>query len=155
MTLLANFGDFLLAAVLVLYLRKYKVIGYLLAAAGVVYLFGCSADLMIKGLSTLPPEHPFSSTCKVFYSALSLDVTIVKVALPTIVAYKRNKARRKRFLIVNLICGWLPPVWVGMMLFAFKSDKKKESQDDDKNEKVPKTRPVHQRILKKRSRKKK
>ncbi len=150
-------GNFLLAAILVLYLKKFKVCGYLLAAAGLIYLI---CQYLVPGVDVLlrniPEQNVFKCILAVPLSGFDLDLLLGINFLPAVVAFERHKERRKIIGLLNLFLGWIPPLWVVLLVWAFRNDKKAKADETVREKKGPaKAKSVHQRIAKKKGRKKK
>lgn len=150
-------GDFILAAVLILYLKKYRVAAALGLASGITYVYTkFSGDLILNCISGLDPNSPLSLMIKSIYGGIALEVLAVKWALPAIVAFKRNKAKKKLYLWLTILLGWLPPVWTALIFVAFRDDKSADAKKSEKGDKAKAATPAGpKKLSKKKLRKRK
>jgi len=141
--------DYVLAAIVVLYVKKWKVSASLLATGGLLFLIGkYSGEFVNKLISRVGSTDPSAYVIECFYTAFAVALIVGSVGLPSIVAYFRKKKSFKIILIVDLLLGWVLPVWVALIFFAFKNDKDKSAKKDTTTGETSVVTPpkkVHQR----------
>lgn len=143
-------ADFLLAAIAVLYHRKWKISAGLLVAAGLVYLFGqFVGDLLAQPIGGLGPTSAGALTIEIVYSAFALLLIGSYLFAPTFFAYSQKKANKVLYLVLNAIVGWIPPAWILLVFFSTKPAKTKAPEKSEAPAAKPEPKPVHKRELKK------
>lgn len=150
-------GDLILAAVLILYLKKYRVAGALGIASGFVFLY-CkfSGALITNCISGLDPNNPLALVIKSIFGGFTVELLLLKWALPAIVALKRNKEKKKLYLWLTVLTGWMPPIWIALTFLAFRDDKSADAKKNEKGDKAKAAKPAApKKLSKKKLRKRK
>jgi len=143
-------GDYILGAVVVLYNKRFKPSLVFLAGAAFLYLFGTyCADGVTAAVKSMGLQSPGSLVLECLYTGLSFGILLTSLFVPTMVAYERKKPTWKRYLLLNILLGWIPPAWVALVFFAFKKPKNEIDPPKPEPEVKPVPKHVHKRELKK------
>lgn len=113
-------GDILLAAVVLLYKKRWQVSLGLLITAGVMYLYGQFAiEPASNSIYNLSLTSPVGVALECLYSALTSAMLIAIAFLPATAAIL-EKHHWKIILPCNILLFWAQPLWILMTFFSFK-----------------------------------
>ncbi len=145
-------GDYVLASVAILYLKKWQVSVGLLLAAGLLWVVSWSCPEVMTLVKNIGAQSAFGLALSCLYAALVAQVLVCSLLLPAVVAKQRNKARWPLLAGLTVALAWIPPVWILLLFLAFRSDKRvsgEETSDGDDSSSAKPARKVHQNKLKK------
>lgn len=142
-------GDYVLAAIAILYLKKWKVSVGLLIAGGFLWLISWSSPEVITLVTKIGDQSAFGLILSCMYSALAAQFLVCSLLLPAVVAKQRKKARWRLLSGLTLALGWIPPIWVLLLFLVFRNDKDASPAvaPEDSSSAKP-ARKVHQNMRK-------
>ncbi|MBX9671635.1 MAG: hypothetical protein K2X93_28860 [Candidatus Obscuribacterales bacterium] len=143
-------GDYILASVAILYLKKWQVSVGLLLAAGLLWVVSWSCPEVVTLVKNVGAQSAFGLVLSCLYAALVAQVLVCSLLLPAVVAKQRNKARWPLLVGLTVALAWIPPVWILLLFLAYRNDKRvagEETSEDPSSAKP--ARKVHQNKLKK------
>lgn len=128
-------GDYILAAVVVLYHRNmYVSLAFLLGSA-FLYLFGSFGVEPLQNLiKIVGPETAGGIAAQCAFSGLLMGVIITSIFLPTILAYNFKRKSLIKYAVLNSLVGWFGPIWVTMIFFALRTPKEKRARNSKQDD---------------------
>jgi hypothetical protein len=136
-------GDYILAAIVLLYHRNVRTSLAFLLGGAFIFLFGnYCVDPILKLILSVGPTSNNGVALEFAFNALLLGIIITSLFLPTIVAYKNKRTSFIKYLLLNMAIGWIPPAWVVLIFFAFKPAKSNKTASNQGSQTVQESKSV-------------